>query len=82
MLLSYFFISILFIQKISVVHEGLFVTYLYVYVYDDIPDPIGVKVLHLKSPLLQLKSIPYKTHGWEVETWGEKKTFYIKKCIL
>ena len=36
MLLSYFSIKILFRQKISVVYQGLFVTYLYVYVYDDI----------------------------------------------
>ena len=34
---SYFSIEILFMQKIQVVHQCLFVTYLYVYVYDNIP---------------------------------------------
>ena len=32
----YFSIKILSIQKIYVVHQGLFITYLYVYVYDNI----------------------------------------------
>ena len=35
-LFSYFSIKILFLQKIYVVHQGLFVTYLYVYVHDNI----------------------------------------------